>query len=135
MTVTSWPNADLIILSTRDLVIMTSLLTDCDLVTVTSLLTCDVRISDVIVTVSDCPVPYYFYRFCCKGGRIRLLICPVAVGMGIDIPDVSIVVIWGLLSALLQLWQESSQGWSRWKVKHITMLCIPQKYSLAMWFM
>ena len=78
--------------------------------TVTSLLTCDVRISDVIVTVSDCPVPYYFYRFCCKGGRIRLLICTVAVGMGIDIPDVSIVVIWGLPSALLQLWQEAARA-------------------------
>ena len=60
--------------------------------------------------VSDCPVPYYFYRFCCKGGRIRLLICPVAVGMGIDIPDVSIVVIWGLPSAPLQLWQEAARA-------------------------
>ncbi|XP_048755624.2 bifunctional 3'-5' exonuclease/ATP-dependent helicase WRN-like [Ostrea edulis] len=48
--------------------------------------------------------------FCSEGGTIRILICTVAVGMGINIPDVSIVLIWGLPPSLLQLWQEAGRA-------------------------
>lgn len=43
-------------------------------------------------------------------GCIRVLIATVAVGMGMDIPDISLVVIWGLPPSLLQLWQEMGRG-------------------------
>lgn len=48
--------------------------------------------------------------FCSEGGTIRILICTVAVGMGINIPDISIVLIWGLPPSLLQLWQETGRA-------------------------
>lgn len=34
--------------------------------------------------------------FCFEGGIIRILICIVVVGLGINILDISIVFIWGL---------------------------------------
>lgn len=48
--------------------------------------------------------------FCSEGGTIRILICTVAVGLGINIPDISIVLIWGLPPSLLQLWQETGRA-------------------------
>ena len=42
-------------------------------------------------------------------GTIKCLIATVAVGMGIDIPDICFVIIWGLPPTLLQLWQETGR--------------------------
>ena len=44
-----------------------------------------------------------------SNGTIRCLIATVAVGMGIDIPDISIVIMWGLPPSMLQLWQEAGR--------------------------
>lgn len=48
--------------------------------------------------------------FCSEGGTVRILICTVAVGMSINILDISIVLIWGLPPSRLQLWQETSRA-------------------------
>lgn len=45
-------------------------------------------------------------NFCQRNSSIRVLIATIACGMGIDIPDVSIVVLWGLPTSLLQMWQQ-----------------------------
>ena len=37
---------------------------------------------------------------------IRVLVCTVALGLGIQIPDVRLVVHWGLTDSILQYWQE-----------------------------
>ena len=37
---------------------------------------------------------------------IRVLIATVACGMGVNIPDISIVILWGLPPSLLHMWQE-----------------------------
>ena len=44
--------------------------------------------------------------FCQIGGNIRVLIATTAFGMGMQIPDVSVVVLWGLPHSTLQFWQE-----------------------------
>ena len=38
-----------------------------------------------------------------------MLIATIAVGMGIDIPDVTVVVIWGLPQSMLLFWQEAGR--------------------------
>ena len=40
-------------------------------------------------------------------GTIRVLIATVAVGMGIDIPDITLVIMWGQPQSVLQIWQEA----------------------------
>ena len=42
-------------------------------------------------------------------GTIRVLIATVAVGMGIDIPDITLVIMWGLPPSVLQMWQEAGR--------------------------
>ena len=37
---------------------------------------------------------------------IRVLIATVAFGMGVDIPDIRIVVHWGLPDNIMQYWQQ-----------------------------
>ena len=41
-----------------------------------------------------------------EDSTIRVLIATVACGMGVNIPDIFIVIIWGLPPSLLQMWQE-----------------------------
>ena len=41
-----------------------------------------------------------------KDSLIRIMICTVAFGMGVEIPDVDIVVHWGPSRTLLDYWQE-----------------------------
>ena len=41
-----------------------------------------------------------------KDSPIRLLICTVAFGMGINIPDIRSVIHWGCSSSVLGYWQE-----------------------------
>jgi superfamily II DNA helicase RecQ len=43
--------------------------------------------------------------FCKQGSVIRLLISTLAFGLGVDIPDVRFVVLWGVPSSDLTLWQ------------------------------
>lgn len=50
--------------------------------------------------------------FCSEGSTVRILIYTVAVGMGINIPETSIVLICGLHPSLLQLWQETGKAGS-----------------------
>lgn len=40
---------------------------------------------------------------------IRVLVCYIAFGMGIDIPDVRVVVLWGLPKNMLDYWQETGR--------------------------
>ncbi|MEW8548805.1 MAG: helicase-related protein [Candidatus Thiodiazotropha sp.] len=47
--------------------------------------------------------------FCRSDGYIKVLVATVAVGMGIDICDITVIVIWGLPPSLLQLWQEAGR--------------------------
>lgn len=52
--------------------------------------------------------------FCSEGGTIRILICIVAVGLGINIPDISIVLIWGLRNPIsFTTLARDRQGWKR----------------------
>ncbi|XP_056005662.1 ATP-dependent DNA helicase Q1-like [Ostrea edulis] len=39
-------------------------------------------------------------------GTVRVLIATVACGMGLDIPDVAMCVLWGLPPSMMQMWQE-----------------------------
>ncbi|KAK3611121.1 hypothetical protein CHS0354_007380 [Potamilus streckersoni] len=65
---------------------------------------------------------------------IRILIATVAVGMGIDIPDVSIVVTWGLLAPnIAPVVAGSWTMWARWSTLSCIMLCISQKYFHPLW--
>lgn len=48
--------------------------------------------------------------FCSESVTIRILICTVAVGIGINISDISIVHILGLPPSFLQLWQETGRA-------------------------
>lgn len=41
---------------------------------------------------------------------LRILICTIAFGLGVNIPDVRNVVLWGLPSSILDLWQEIGRG-------------------------
>jgi superfamily II DNA helicase RecQ len=45
-------------------------------------------------------------KFSSEDSTIRVLIATVACGMGVNIPDISIVILWGLPPSLLQMWQE-----------------------------
>ena len=42
-------------------------------------------------------------------GCIKVLIATVAGGMGIDIPNISLVIMWCLPRTLLQLWQQAGR--------------------------
>ena len=48
-------------------------------------------------------------EFTAETGKVRVLIATVAVGMGIDIPDITVVISWGLPTSLLQFWQEAGR--------------------------
>lgn len=41
---------------------------------------------------------------------IRILVCTVAFGMGVNIPDIDIVVHWGSAKSVLSYWQEIGRG-------------------------
>ena len=41
-----------------------------------------------------------------RKGTVRVLIATVAMGMGIDIKDVTTVIVWGVPASMLQLWQQ-----------------------------
>ena len=45
-------------------------------------------------------------QFVKPDGYIEVLICTGAFGMGVNIPNVDMVIHWGLPSSSLQLWQE-----------------------------
>lgn len=47
-----------------------------------------------------------FVDFRSKNSAIKVLVCTVAFGMGIEIPDVEIVIHWGSPSSVLAYWQE-----------------------------
>ncbi|XP_062605789.1 probable ATP-dependent DNA helicase RecS, partial [Saccostrea cucullata] len=44
--------------------------------------------------------------FCRPGCTVRVLIATVACGMGMDIPDIALCVLWGLPPSMMQMWQE-----------------------------
>ena len=44
--------------------------------------------------------------FCPAGSDMRVMICTSAFGMGVQIPDVDIVVHWGVSRTVLDFWQE-----------------------------
>ena len=41
-----------------------------------------------------------------SGGKIRVLVATVAFGMGIDLPDVDVIIHWGVEGTALSYWQE-----------------------------
>ena len=41
-----------------------------------------------------------------QNSRTRCLIATVAFGMGVDVPDIDVVVHWGASSGIVQYWQE-----------------------------
>jgi ATP-dependent DNA helicase RecQ len=45
-------------------------------------------------------------NFVKEESTIRLIICTVAFGLGVNIPDVRFVVHWGACDSALQYWQE-----------------------------
>ncbi|XP_076094771.1 ATP-dependent DNA helicase RecQ-like [Mytilus galloprovincialis] len=48
-------------------------------------------------------------QFISIDSTIRVLVATVACGMGVNIPNINIVVLWGLPSTLLLLWQETGR--------------------------
>lgn len=49
---------------------------------------------------------YTLNEFCKPDSVIRVLICTIAFGMGIEIPDIRAVIHWGPTSSMLTFWQE-----------------------------
>jgi superfamily II DNA helicase RecQ len=47
--------------------------------------------------------------FCRVGGTLKVLVSTIAFGMGVNIPNVSVVVHWGLPMSILQYWQEAGR--------------------------
>lgn len=45
-----------------------------------------------------------------KDSKVRLIVATIAFGMGVNIPDIDIVVHWGLPGTLLLYWQESGRA-------------------------
>ena len=45
-------------------------------------------------------------NFKSRNSRTRCLIATVAFGMGVDVPDIDIVVHWGVSNGIVQYWQE-----------------------------
>lgn len=41
-----------------------------------------------------------------EGGPLRCLICTIAFGMGVDVPDLSLVMHWGASRSIVNYWQE-----------------------------
>jgi len=41
-----------------------------------------------------------------EGGNLRCLICTISFGMGIDVPDLDMVIHWGMSSSIANYWQE-----------------------------
>ena len=41
-----------------------------------------------------------------SGGKMRVLVATVAFGMGIDLPDVDVIIHWGIEGTSLSNWQE-----------------------------
>lgn len=68
--------------------------------------------------------------FCSENGTIRILICSVAVGIGINIPDISIVLILGLPPSFLQLLQDT--GRARRDGRSSTSVCYAYPRSIAL---
>ena len=44
--------------------------------------------------------------FCRQDSSIRVLVSTVALGLGVQIPDVRLVIHWGLTDSILQYWQD-----------------------------
>ena len=49
---------------------------------------------------------YYLEEFKKPDSSIRILVCTVAFGMGVSIPDVDFVIHWGVPRSILCYWQE-----------------------------
>ena len=45
-------------------------------------------------------------EFCKEKSVIRCLVCTMAFGMGVDIPDIRYVVLWGAPSTISDTWQQ-----------------------------
>ena len=49
-----------------------------------------------------------------RDGRIRVLCCTIAAGMGCDIPDIAVAVIYGV-DSFVSFVQKGGEGWKRWE--------------------
>lgn len=49
---------------------------------------------------------YILHEFSKPGSILRLIICTIAFGMGINIPDIEVVVHWGACDSMMDYWQE-----------------------------
>ena len=50
-----------------------------------------------------------------KDRSIKILICTVAFGMGIDIPDVHRIYNWGCSNSFMEYWKEIARA-QRWEI-------------------
>ena len=60
-----------------------------------------------------------------EDSSIRILICTVAFGMGIDIPDVRRVYHWGCGKSFMEYWQEIARAGSDGKFAEAVCLSLP----------
>lgn len=60
--------------------------------------------------ISDPLQQYTLTEFTKTDSVIRVLVCTIAFGMGIEIPDIRRVIYWGPTSSLLSFWQEFGRG-------------------------
>lgn len=49
---------------------------------------------------------YILHEFSKPDSILRLIICTIAFGMGINIPDIEVVVHWGACDSMMDYWQE-----------------------------
>lgn len=49
---------------------------------------------------------YILHEFSKPDSILRLIICTIAFGMGINIPDIEVVVHWGACDSVMDYWQE-----------------------------
>jgi superfamily II DNA helicase RecQ len=49
---------------------------------------------------------YIHHEILKSGSVIRVVICTIAFGMGINIPDIDLVIHWGACNSIMDYWQE-----------------------------
>lgn len=56
--------------------------------------------------MADKDFEYILHAFSKPDSILRLIICTIAFGIGINIPDIEVVVHWGACDSMMDYWQE-----------------------------
>ena len=58
---------------------------------------------------------YVLQEFSKPDSVIRLVICTIAFGLGINIPDIELVIHWGACDTIMDYWQEVGRAGRDWR--------------------